>query len=279
MFDELDPNDPHFTLREASSLSGASEIQIRTAIQLGFVDCPPTLPFSQTRPVFSFLNALNYRMLADLLAYKLPRAIVPAVWEQLVNRFRMRQGGHGPEHFAIVVFVDSAGGLGFVPMRDGEPASPVPPVCIIVDLDGQIEQTLERAAALLEGRDPPDHGILADDFQPFSPEQNLFGTWASDDRGRTVLAGLDFAQTQELGRLKSLRLRSLMQPEGSPEIFSQRAKERLHLLESIHQTARIANLFAIERARLAADTAEPDETSPENETETRLSRTGERPNP
>jgi hypothetical protein len=133
---------------------------------------------------------------------------------QQVMRFAMRQhferaiNAQRP-HFALAFYPLADGeDYAFVPIHDGRAVSPLPTAYQVLDVSREIDQTLAKLRAIVEGDPLPDFTPEPpkEYENPFAPKSNFFKDWKEDAAGNWLLVGLTLEETREYMDLQGWRL-------------------------------------------------------------------------
>jgi len=146
----------------------------------------------------------------------------------------------GCRHFGMAFHPNKAGDdWAFVPIKDGQEASPLPIACQIIDVDRLIDETLAKLNAVINDEPIPNFDIPEPKFEdPYSPEHDFFGIWTKDDQGRDCLVGLNFEETTEYKELEVLWIKDMAQDDDNRKvIISSEQEARYRSLKKRHRRA------------------------------------------
>jgi hypothetical protein len=146
----------------------------------------------------------------------------------------------GCQHYGMAFHPNKAGDdWAFVPIKDGQEATPLPIACQIIDVDRLIDETLAKLNAVVNDEPIPSFDIPEPKFEnPYSPEHDFFGIWTKDEQDRNCLVGLTFDETAEYQELDALHIQEITQGDEDRKVLMQPEQEaRYRDLRKRHQRA------------------------------------------
>jgi len=198
--------------RDVLELTGLTDAQLKNTLDRDLVRLDSAHnPGTGRRRMFSGSDVLKLAVAHTMSAIGYPMRWSYLIADQVERRAHLRLiGGSTESNLAFALYPNAAGDdWAFVIMSDQRQPEPLPVAFQVLCVDTLIDQTLAKLRALVADEPIPDLSFKFPEPEPspYSPENDFFRMWATDDEGRTVRTGLTFEETQELAALEAANMK------------------------------------------------------------------------
>ncbi|WP_292047728.1 MULTISPECIES: hypothetical protein [unclassified Brevundimonas] len=196
-----------FSRRDVLDLTGLSEAQLKNTLDRGLVRLASDHnPGTGRRRMFTGADVLKLAVAHTMSAIGFPMRWSYLIADQVATRASNRLISLTVDtHLKFALYPNTSGeDWSFTPMSDERPTPSLPAAYQILDVDTLIDETMLKLRAVVADEPIPDVGFKPPppEPSPYSPENDFFRMWATDQQGRTIRVGLTFEETEELTRLE-----------------------------------------------------------------------------